>query len=145
MRWIDALKMYNERKGGSWCVPRKGTPEHAEVLKIMKSSEPKKKKKKFELVEEEESTHLESIIKELLLKESTKAFQVDSGGEDSERTYIIKFDKPKGFRKEAVKKVMFSLIPEHHKLTEADGKYEYEFSTETAKDALKYLRKYLDL
>lgn len=32
-RWTDALKQYNA--GKMWCVPRKGTPEHAEVKLIM--------------------------------------------------------------------------------------------------------------
>jgi len=36
MKWVDALKVYNT--GKSWCVPRKGSPEHAEVMKIMGKS-----------------------------------------------------------------------------------------------------------
>jgi len=32
--WISALKEYNEKKG-MWCMPKKGTAEHAEVMKIM--------------------------------------------------------------------------------------------------------------
>jgi hypothetical protein len=35
MRWVEGLKIWNEKKGGAWCVPRKGTPEHAEVKAIM--------------------------------------------------------------------------------------------------------------
>ena len=35
MKWIDALKLWNKAHGGSWCVPRKGTPEHTEVKAIM--------------------------------------------------------------------------------------------------------------
>ena len=35
MRWVEALKLWNAKKGGMWCVPKKGTPEHAEVKKIM--------------------------------------------------------------------------------------------------------------
>ena len=34
MRWVDALKLYNQGKGG-WCIPRKGTKEYDEVRKIM--------------------------------------------------------------------------------------------------------------
>ena len=33
MKWVEALKKYNE--GKKWSVPKKGTPEYAEVLKIM--------------------------------------------------------------------------------------------------------------
>ena len=32
--WISALKEYNDKKG-SWCMPRKGSAEHAEVKAIM--------------------------------------------------------------------------------------------------------------
>jgi hypothetical protein len=32
--WISALKEYNDKKG-MWCMPKKGTAEHAEVMKIM--------------------------------------------------------------------------------------------------------------
>lgn len=34
MRWTEALKIYNQ--GKMWCVPKKGTKEHAEVLAIMR-------------------------------------------------------------------------------------------------------------
>ena len=34
MRWVDALKLYNQGKGG-WCIPRKGTKEYDEVRKLM--------------------------------------------------------------------------------------------------------------
>jgi len=33
MRWIDALKIFNQDKE-RWCIPRKGTPEYAEIQKI---------------------------------------------------------------------------------------------------------------
>ena len=32
--WISALKEYNDKKG-MWCLPKKGSAEHAEVMKIM--------------------------------------------------------------------------------------------------------------
>lgn len=34
MKWIDALAEFNSHRE-AWCVPRKGTPEHAEVIRIM--------------------------------------------------------------------------------------------------------------
>ena len=34
MRWVDALKIWNQGKG-TWCIPKKGTAAHAEVLAIM--------------------------------------------------------------------------------------------------------------
>ena len=42
MRWVEALKIYNE--GKTWCVPRKGTADYENVRKIMRGekSEPVK-------------------------------------------------------------------------------------------------------
>ena len=44
MKWTDALKIWNERKGKHagqmWCVPKKGTTQHAEVMKIMRKDLP---------------------------------------------------------------------------------------------------------
>lgn len=38
MKWIDALKAWNEEKGGKWTIPRKGTSEHKEVMELMGGS-----------------------------------------------------------------------------------------------------------
>ena len=42
MKWIEALKVWNEQHSadlhGTWCVPRKGTAGHQQVLAIMKGS-----------------------------------------------------------------------------------------------------------
>ena len=35
--WIDALREWNGKKGGMWCLPRKGTKEHAEVMALVAS------------------------------------------------------------------------------------------------------------
>lgn len=32
--WVAALKEWNARKGGCWCIPRKGTAEYEEVKAI---------------------------------------------------------------------------------------------------------------
>jgi hypothetical protein len=37
MKWIETLKKFNTGKGES-CVPRKGTQEHKEVLRIMQGA-----------------------------------------------------------------------------------------------------------
>ena len=42
MRGVEALKIYNAERG-MWCIPKKGTPEHAEVRKIMGVPEKKAK------------------------------------------------------------------------------------------------------
>jgi len=34
--WIEALKVWNKQRNvGMWCVPKKDTTEHSEVLAIM--------------------------------------------------------------------------------------------------------------
>jgi hypothetical protein len=40
MKWIVALKEWNQAKGGAWCVPRKGTPEYNQVRAIMSGEKP---------------------------------------------------------------------------------------------------------
>ena len=43
MRWIDALRIWNQDNNGKkWCIPRSGTPQHAQVLEIMKGEAPNK-------------------------------------------------------------------------------------------------------
>ena len=45
MRWIEAVKIWNtEHNKGKWCVPKKGSPEHSEVMKIMKAEKKVEKK-----------------------------------------------------------------------------------------------------
>jgi hypothetical protein len=39
--WIQALRQFNEKKGGTWCVPKKGTDDHAAVMKIKAKIEKK--------------------------------------------------------------------------------------------------------
>ena len=36
MNWIEALKKWNEKKGGKYVIPKKGTKQHAQVMKLMK-------------------------------------------------------------------------------------------------------------
>jgi len=43
-KWIDALKKWNTEKGGSWCIPRKGSPEMTAVKRIMEGKETTKEK-----------------------------------------------------------------------------------------------------
>lgn len=38
--WIEALKIWNGRKGGSWCVPRRGSVEHSQVMDIKNGGTP---------------------------------------------------------------------------------------------------------
>ena len=35
MNWLEALKVWNARRGGKYTIPKKGTPEYEEVRSIM--------------------------------------------------------------------------------------------------------------
>jgi len=54
-KYTDALKVYNKGKP-AWCMPRKGTELHAEVLRIMNT--PKKPTRKLRLAPVESVTNL---------------------------------------------------------------------------------------
>jgi hypothetical protein len=89
------------------------------------------------------STALEKV-KESLKKASTRVFQKDSGGEDSERSYSIVFDKPEGLSAAEVNAAMFKLINEHHEFVEEkDGQWEFEFMADI-KDANRYIKEYVN-
>ena len=53
MKWLEALKHYNAGRG-SYCIPKKGSPEHAEVVKIMGGAKP----------EEHKEEHHEEVMEE---------------------------------------------------------------------------------
>lgn len=36
MTYIEALKVWNAKSTQQWCNPRKGTPQHAAVMRIMR-------------------------------------------------------------------------------------------------------------
>jgi hypothetical protein len=76
---------------------------------------------------------------------NAKVFQVDSGGEDSERSYRIDFPESdfegKGYSNDQIESACFKLIPEHHTFSKEDGIYSYEFMADI-KDVNKYLQQY---
>ena len=41
LTWIQALKKWNAENSGTWCVPRKGSNEHAQVKALMAGEEKK--------------------------------------------------------------------------------------------------------
>lgn len=44
MKWIEALKEWNTKQGGKWCIPKKGSPEYDAVKKIMGGGKAEEKK-----------------------------------------------------------------------------------------------------
>ena len=49
MRWIDALKIWNQENGDKWCIPRSGTESHKHILEIMRNGGEPKKQIKFKI------------------------------------------------------------------------------------------------
>jgi len=88
MKWIDALKKYNEHTG-MWCVPRRGSFEYQAVMKIMnENSEAPKKKSKV-------SKHpmVEKPIKESMMREITslKNEAIKMANEGVSATQLVDF------------------------------------------------------
>jgi hypothetical protein len=82
--WISALKEYNEKKG-MWCLPKKGSAEHAEVMKIMdrmrgSKAEPAvaKEKPKRKLRTEKEKKESEMMAKEDKPEKKTRKAKAES-------------------------------------------------------------------
>lgn len=70
MKWLQALKVWNQGKE-KWCVPRKGTKEHAEVKALMEHSKPEKVKERNEERGKKALEQLRAF--ETKVKESNKA------------------------------------------------------------------------
>ena len=68
MKWVEALKVWNEKKGGKWCVPRKGSPEHAEVMKIIGSEKKPAEKKEVSVKPAEKKPIAKKPTREQVLK-----------------------------------------------------------------------------
>lgn len=85
MKWIDALKAWNQKNpDGHWCVPRKGTKDHAEVKAMMGPPQPKPAKKtrtrKLAAADNSDSDSDESFIsKESNPRRNLKAAKAKAG------------------------------------------------------------------
>jgi hypothetical protein len=92
MRWVDALKIYNA--GKSWCIPRKGTPEHAAVRAIMERKGEKAHRK------EDKPKHLKEDVLAQLRKVAS-----DAGHRNAEKAKkLLEAMKAKKAEKKAEKK-----------------------------------------
>lgn len=40
MKWLDALKAWNEQHGGRWTIPKKGSPEYDAVRALQGAATP---------------------------------------------------------------------------------------------------------
>lgn len=80
MRWVEALKLWNSNQP-AWCIPRKGTPEHAEVKRIMAgekvvrhADEERTKKAKAEVQRVIKEAEVVGKAKRTVSKEKLKSF-----------------------------------------------------------------------
>jgi len=90
-KWTDSLKQWNEGKP-SWCMPRKGTQGHAEVLSIMNTPKVKRKlSKKSKQQTEMEMMAMEDrdVGKDELIYAEGKTFNT-FGYDNPEMFYLVK-------------------------------------------------------
>jgi len=110
--WISALKEYNEKKG-MWCLPKKGSAEHAEVMKIMdrmrgSKAEPEAKEKpKRKLRTEKEKKESESDSDVPVAKPKARADVSKISGAD-----LAQYDIAKQRRNKSVVKAYEEKYPE---------------------------------
>jgi hypothetical protein len=78
MRWIEGLKIWNAKKGGAWCVPRKGSPEHAEVKAIMANAPAKAKVDKLAEMEIAEAQKVTKKVKPRISEKGKQAMATNS-------------------------------------------------------------------
>jgi len=67
-KWMTALRLWNEKynKTGKWCVPKKGSEEYNEVVKVMGGgsfNEPKKGRPKKEVKEDKKQPKITQMMK----------------------------------------------------------------------------------
>lgn len=71
MAWVDAVRKYAEMKGQKWRIPKKGTPEYAEIKALQAG---KSKKKAIRVVESLEAPKKErKVMKEKKKEEVMEA------------------------------------------------------------------------
>ena len=101
MRWVEALKKWNSEKGGAWCVPKKGSAEHAAVMKIMKgeAEAPKKKVRPVLMgkVREEKAKATVEKVKTTMKKEKIREFlkKALAKRKESKRTFEERYEAAK--------------------------------------------------
>ena len=85
--WISALKEYN--KEGMWCLPKKGSAEHAEVMKIMD-----RMKSKAEPVAAAKTSKAEEPKRKLRTEKEKKESEMMAKAEPEKKTRKAKAKAP---------------------------------------------------
>jgi len=106
LTWMQALKKWNSESSGTWCVPRKGSNEHAQVKALMAGEEKKekpKKPKKPKKEKKEKAQTIERVEPETKIKIAEEKKDELSGG--NSKNYIKrisgKYEVPEQRIKEA--------------------------------------------
>ena len=103
---MQALKKWNSESSGTWCVPRKGSNEHAQVKALMageekkekpkKPKKPKKEKKEkaqtIERVEPETKIKIAEEKKDKILHLSERANGINECGDFTSDRFFFNFD-----------------------------------------------------
>ena len=127
MRWIDALRLWNQDNSGKWCIPKKGTIEHTQVLEIMKGETSKQAPKK-------------RIIK----IKRTKKKQLGDGMDDTERNLRIRSMFKNTYGQDALdnydkQQGNGMILPGRQQ--RGGGDFPWDAVVDFAEDPLKYINK----
>ena len=99
MKWVEALKVFNQGKP-MWCVARKGTPEYDEVKRIMNSSKPEAVAKR----NEERGEKVKEQLKEVADASSKRR-------EEARKKYAEKIAEMEHHKKKEAEKVVKAPEP----------------------------------
>lgn len=131
MRWVDALRIWNQENGGKWCIPRSGSVEHAQVLAIMKNGAPKPATKKRIIKVKKKQVGGMSVwdlpeFRNELKKHSREDLRQMGYGMDGNGMVL----PGRGM-----------ILPGRQKQQRGAGDFPLEFAVEFAQDPMKYVNK----
>ena len=103
MKWVEALKIWNAQKGGAWCVPRKGSAEHAQVMKILRGEKLKASEASAVGMSgggssmDAEKARITSVAKGRISKEKIKSFlkKALEKAREKKKPFAVKFKEAK--------------------------------------------------
>lgn len=142
-RWTDALKVWNSlnihHNDREWAVPRKGTPDHEKVVKIMQDA--KRGSEKHAATRTVAVKPLDDDVKAMINEIVEK--HTGKGGEKKEEKKAEKKEEKKDTREEDLLKALKKIRDESKKKHRLSSIYE-ELSYEVQSDDPEADKKFLD-
>lgn len=123
MKWVEALKVWNGKKGGTWCIPRKGSAEYDEVRAIMDRSKP------AAVAARNKATSAKALEQLRGVEAATKARNEASAAAAKEKSAAA--------REAAIKKVYLDALPYDYQREEMKDKSLSEIQAYASKQILR--------